>query len=198
MKGLGLKFKKISLPHTRYALSTYYIVLPAEVSSNLARLDGIRYSRIPGRAAEGNLAELYFKQKGGGFGPETKRRVILGTFVLSSGYYDAYYEKAQRVRTLIKNDFDAAFKEVDVILGPVTPTTAFKIGEKANDPLSMYLSDIFTIPVNLAGLPAVSIPVKPSKELRPKELPIGFQLIGKKWREADILGIGQFYEKISA
>ena len=192
LKGLGLKFKKISLPHTKYALSTYYIVMPAEVSSNLARLDGIRYSRIPGRAAEGTLNELYFKQKGAGFGPETKRRVILGTFVLSSGYYDAYYEKAQKVRTLIKNDFDAAFKEVDVILAPVTPTTAFKIGEKTNDPLAMYLSDIFTIPANLAGLPALSIPVRPMAKL-----PVGFQLIGKKWHEADILGIGQYYEKIS-
>jgi aspartyl-tRNA(Asn)/glutamyl-tRNA(Gln) amidotransferase subunit A len=195
LKGLGLKFKKISLPRTKYALSTYYIVLPAEVSANLARFDGIRYSRIPGQTGE-NLTELYFKQKGAGFGPETKRRVILGTFVLSSGYYDAYYEKAQRVRALIKNDFDEAFKTVDVILAPVTPTTAFKIGEKADDPLSMYLSDIFTIPANLAGIPAISIPTKPASALAPKELPIGFQLMGKKWHEADILGIGQFYEKI--
>jgi aspartyl-tRNA(Asn)/glutamyl-tRNA(Gln) amidotransferase subunit A len=195
LKGLGLKFKKISLPHTKYALSTYYIVMPAEVSSNLARFDGIRYSRIPHETA-GTLSDLYFKQKGAGFGPETKRRVILGTFVLSSGYYDAYYEKAQKVRALIRNDFDEAFKEVDVIIAPTTPTTAFKIGEKTNDPLSMYLSDVFTIPANLAGVPAISIPVKAANELKPKELPVGFQLIGKKWHEADLLGIGQFYEKI--
>jgi len=196
LKSLGISFKKISLPHTKYALSTYYIVMPAEVSSNLARFDGVRYARIPGIAAEGNLRDLYFKQKGAGFGTETKRRVILGTFVLSSGYYDAYYEKAQKVRALIKADFDAAFKDVDVILTPVTPTPAFKIGEKADDPLAMYLSDIFTITANLAGLPAISIPVKPASALAPKELPIGFQLIGKKWHEADILGMGQFYEKI--
>lgn len=197
IKSLGLKFKKISLPHTKYALSTYYIVMPAEVSSNLARFDGIRYSRIPGDAAKGSLSELYFKQKGVGFGPETKRRVILGTFVLSSGYYDAYYEKAQKVRTLIKRDFDEAFKEVDVILAPTTPTAAFKIGEKTNDPLSMYLSDVFTIPANLAGIPAISIPTKPIRDLGEHELPIGFQLIGKKWHEADIFGVGQFYEKIN-
>ena len=197
LKSLGLQFKKVSLPHTKYALSTYYIVMPAEVSSNLARFDGIRYSRIPGAGDKGTLNDLYFKQKGAGFGPETKRRVILGTFVLSSGYYDAYYEKAQRVRTLVKNDFDEAWKNVDVILAPTTPTAAFKLGEKTNDPLSMYLSDVFTIPVNLAGLPGISIPTKPARELAKGELPIGFQLIGKKWREADILGLGQLYEKIS-
>lgn len=195
IKGLGLKFKKISLPHTKYALSCYYIVMTAEVSSNLARLDGIRYARISNRESEtANLNDLYFKQRGAGFGPETKRRNILGTFVLSSGYYDAYYEKAQRVRTLIKNDFDEAFKKVDVILSPVAPTPAFKIGEKTNDPIQMYLSDIFTIPVNLAGLPGIAIPTK--NNWQPGELPIGFQLIGKKRREEDILGIGQFYEKL--
>jgi aspartyl-tRNA(Asn)/glutamyl-tRNA(Gln) amidotransferase subunit A len=198
MKKLGLKFKKISLPHTRYALSTYYIIVPAEVSSNLARFDGIRYARIPEVAKESKtLTDLYFKQRGAGFGTEAKRRIILGTFVLSSGYYDAYYDKAQRVRRLIKNDFDNAFREVDVIMAPVTPTSAFKIGEKTDDPLSMYLSDIFTIPANLAGIPAISIPTKPSSGLAPKELPVGFQLIGKKWREADILGIGQYYEKMN-
>ena len=196
LKSLGLRFKKISLPHTKYGLSCYYIVVPAEVSSNLARFDGIRYSRIKNTEAAGSLSELYFRQKGAGFGPEAKRRIILGTFVLSSGYYDAYYEKAQRVRTLIKRDFDEAFKEVDVMLTPVVPTTAFKIGEKTDDPLSMYLSDIFAIPAKLAGVPAISIPTKPARELAPKELPVGFQLIGKKWREEDILGIGQFYEKV--
>lgn len=191
LKSLGVKFKEISLPHTKYALSCYYIIMPAEVSSNLARFDGIRYSRVQGSAAK-NLAELYKSQKSHGFGVETKRRVILGTFVLSSGYYDAYYAQAQKVRRLIKNDFEKAFQEVDMILTPVAPTPAFKIGEKTNDPLSMYLSDIFTIPVNLAGLPAISIPVKSNSGL-----PVGFQLIGKPWREADILGVGQYYERIS-
>jgi aspartyl-tRNA(Asn)/glutamyl-tRNA(Gln) amidotransferase subunit A len=194
LKSLGLKFKKISLAHTKYALSVYYIIMPAEVSSNLARFDGIRYGSPEHKRAEKNLLDIYLNQKGSGFGPETKRRTILGTFVLSSGYYDAYYDKAQRVRTLIADDFKTAFENVDVILTPVSPTPAFKIGEKVNDPLTMYLSDIFTIPVNLAGVPALSLPVK--RGLAPGELPIGFQLIGKKWREADILGIGQFYEKI--
>lgn len=200
LKSLGLRFKKISLPHTKYGLSCYYIVVPAEVSSNLARFDGIRYARSAAEHTRGegeSLSNLYFRQKGAGFGPEAKRRIILGTFVLSSGYYDAYYEKAQRVRTLIKQDFDEAFKEIDVILTPVAPTPAFKIGEKVDDPLMMYLSDIFMIQVKLAGLPAISIPTKPAQALAPKELPIGFQLIGKKWREEDILGIGQFYERIA-
>jgi aspartyl-tRNA(Asn)/glutamyl-tRNA(Gln) amidotransferase subunit A len=203
LKSLGFNFKKISLPHTKYALSCYYIVMPAEVSSNLARFDGIRYARIapPGgkRAEAEKLSEVYLKQRGAGFGAEAKRRIILGTFVLSSGYYDAYYDKAQRTRTLVKRDFDAAFKDVDVILTPVTPTPAFKIGEKTNDPFAMYLEDIFTIPVNLAGLPAIAIPVDgtgPAGSLG-TSLPIGFQLIGKKWHEADILGIGQYYEKLN-
>ncbi len=199
IKSLGLKFKKISLPHTKYALSCYYIIMPAEVSANLARFDGIRYSQISNlKSKTSNLKDVYFKQRGLGFGPEPKRRIILGAFVLSSGYYDAYYDKAQRVRSLIKQDFDSAFKEVDVILTPVTPTPAFKIGEKTSDPLSMYLSDIFTIPVNLAGLPAISIPVKKYHYPNPaKELPIGFQIIGKHFREGDLLGLGQYYDKLS-
>jgi len=188
LEKLGIKTKKISLPHTKYALSCYYIIMPAEVSANLSRFDGIRYGT---REKADNLIELYKKNREIGFGPESKRRILLGTFVLSSGYYDAYYSRAQKVRALIKQDFDEAFKDVDVILTPVTPTTAFKIGEKTDDPLAMYLSDIFTIPVNLAGVPAISIPVKNNTGL-----PIGFQLIGKHFREADILGIGQFYEKM--
>ncbi len=206
LKGLGLRFKKISLPHTKYALSCYYIIMTAEVSSNLARFDGMRYGRIRNaeRGAQ-KLSDLYLKQRGAGFGAEAKRRSILGTFVLSSGYYDAYYEKAQRARALIKNDFDEAFNDVDVILSPVAPTPAFMIGEKISDPLSMYLSDIFTIPANLAGLPALSIPagselrmqnLEYGKKHQATKLPVGFQLIGKKWREEDILGIGQFYEQL--
>lgn len=189
IRSLGVEVKKISLPHTKYALSCYYIIMPAEASSNLERFDGIRYGA---RQHSENLLELYKKNRESGFGPEPKRRILLGTFVLSSGYYDAYYTKAQKVRKLIRQDFDEAFEEVDVILTPVTPTAAFKIGEKTSDPLSMYLSDIFTIPVNLAGLPAVSIPVRSNKG----ELPVGFQLIGRHFKEADILGIGQFYEKL--
>ena len=189
-KKLGFKFKKISLPHTKYALSCYYIIMPPEASTNLARFDGIRYSQISNLKPQiSNLKDIYFAQRSQGFGPEVKRRIILGTFVLSGGYYDAYYLKAQKVRTLIKKDFDNAFKEVDVILTPVSPAPAFKIGEKIDDPLSMYLSDIFTIPVNLAGLPAISIPVKENKGL-----PIGFQLIGKPFQETDILEIGRKYE----
>jgi aspartyl-tRNA(Asn)/glutamyl-tRNA(Gln) amidotransferase subunit A len=202
LKSLGVNFKKISLPHTKYALSCYYIVMPAEVSSNLARFDGIRYARLPdlARNRDLSLAEHYMKQRGEGFGAEAKRRIILGTFVLSSGYYDAYYDKAQRTRTLIARDFEEAFKDVDAILTPVTPTPAFKLGEKTNDPLSMYLEDIFTIPVNLAGLPGISIPVdgaRSTAEFPAGELPVGFQLIGKKWHEADILGVGRYYEKLN-
>jgi aspartyl-tRNA(Asn)/glutamyl-tRNA(Gln) amidotransferase subunit A len=196
LKGLGMKFKKVSLPHTSYAVSAYYIFVPAEVSANLARFDGIRYERNARNAKDLSLMDIYLKTKGEGFGIEAKRRIILGTFVLSSGYYDAYYEKAQRVRTLVKQDFDEAFKDVDVLLTPVAPTQAFKIGEKVNDPLAMYLCDIFSIPLKLGGFPAISIPTKPSANLSAGELPVGFQLIGKKWREADILGIGQYYEKI--
>ncbi len=198
IKSLGLQFKRISLPHTKYALACYYIVMPAEVSANLARFDGIRYARNEKLEMRNEkLRDIYFKTRGEGFGAEVKRRIILGTFVLSSGYYDAYYLKAQKVRALIKKDFEEVFKEVDVILTPVAPTPAFKIGEKIDDPLAMYLSDIFTVSVNLAGLPAISIPVR-KYELAKDGLPIGFQLIGKPFREADILGIGQYYEKITA
>ena len=184
-ESLKVRVKKISLPHTKHALSVYYIIMPAEVSTNLSRFDGIRYGD---RAKAENLMDLYYRDRGAGFGPEPKRRIILGTFVLSAGYYDAYYAKAQKVRALIKKDFNEAFKSVDVILTPVAPTPAFKIGEKTDDPLQMYLSDIFTIPVNLAGLPGISIPVNG----REGKLPIGFQLIGKPWHEADILGLGMF------
>ncbi|MEE8131521.1 MAG: Asp-tRNA(Asn)/Glu-tRNA(Gln) amidotransferase subunit GatA [Candidatus Paceibacterota bacterium] len=208
LKGLGIKFKKISLPHTKYAISAYYIIMPAEVSANLARYDGVRYGRITKRESQSvNLRDIYLKTRGEGFGEEVKRRIILGTFVLSSGYYDAYYAKAQKVRRLIKNDFDKAFDPsaggVDVILTPTAPTPAFKIGEKINDPLSMYLSDIFTAPVNLAGLPAISIPTLTNTDYtrtntdsphKSASLPVGFQLIGKYFHEADILEIGKQYE----
>lgn len=196
-KRLGIRFKEISLPHTKFALSCYYIILPAEVSANLARFDGIRYGNFPSSKAE-NLKDIYTKSKGMGFGPETKRRVLLGTFVLSAGYYDAYYGKAQKVRQLINNDFAKVFDDtedgVDVILAPTSPTRAFKIGERASDPLSMYLSDIFTIPANFAGIPALSVPVK-QYVVGSGELPVGFQLIGKKMHEKDILALGMYYER---
>ncbi len=196
VKSLGLKVKKISLPHTEYALSCYYIIMPAEVSSNLARFDGLRYAEVGGVKRGGGLLEFYKKNRQHGFGAEAKRRIILGTFVLSSGYYDAYYAKAQKVRSLIKQDFDAAFKEVDVILTPTSPTVPFRFGEKTEDPLQMYLADVFTIPANLAGLPGISIPTEKISVHEHHALPIGFQLIGKHFREADILGLGQFYERI--
>lgn len=187
----GIKFKKVSLPHSKYALSVYYIIMFAEVSTNLARLDGIRYSR--GENIKGNsLLDIYLSTRGEGFGEEVSRRILMGTFVLSSGYYDAYYAKAQKVRQLIRADFDNAFKEVDLILAPTSPTLPFKFGEKTDDPIAMYLSDIFTVPINLAGLPAISIPVRG----REGKLPVGFQLIGKRWHDNDILEIGKYYERM--
>jgi len=190
----GFSIKEVSLPHTQYALSVYYIIMPAEVSTNLARFDGIRYGRAEG--AE-RLIDIYRKTKGEGFGPEVIRRILLGTFVLSAGYYDAFYGKAQRVRRLIADDFHAAFDPasgVDVLFAPTTANPPFRFGEKSADPLSMYLEDLFTLPVNLAGLPAISIPVE---RIAPEggKLPVGFQLIGRHFREADILGLGQWYEE---
>lgn len=187
IKNLTGSVQDISLPNTKYAVSCYYIISPAEVSSNLARFDGVRYAR--NNADANNI----FAQRGAGFGAEAKRRITVGTFVLSAGHHDAYYRKAQAVRAMVALDFKDAFDDVDVILTPVAPTPAFKAGEKMNDPVAMYLSDIFTGPVNLAGLPAISIPVKGHGG----KLPIGFQLIGKPFREADILGLGQLYEQES-
>lgn len=194
LESLGFSFAEVSLPHTKYALSVYYIIMPAEASTNLARFDGIRYARTPSAKEAKSLLDIYLKNRGEGFGIESRRRVLLGTSVLSSGYYDAYYEKAQKVRTLIAQDFENVYKDVDVLFAPTTPTPAFKFGEKIKSPLSMYLSDIFTIPANLAGLPAISIPVK-KYVLGGKELPIGFQLIGKRFHENDLLNIGSLYEQ---
>ena len=189
LKKSGAKIIDISLPHTKYALPTYYIVAPAEASSNLARYDGIKYGY---RSKKGNnLIEMYEHTRAEGFGDEVKRRVLIGTYVLSSGYYDAYYLKAQKVRKLIKGDFDNSFKEIDAILTPSTPSSAFKIGEKANDPISMYLNDIFTVPVNLAGLPAISIPAGKDH----KGHPLGLQLISKELEEQKILNIAFAMEK---
>ncbi|MFA5053143.1 MAG: Asp-tRNA(Asn)/Glu-tRNA(Gln) amidotransferase subunit GatA [Parcubacteria group bacterium] len=189
-RGSGIKIKEINLPHVKLSLSVYYIIVFAEVSTNLARFDGIRYSR--GSDENDTLLEIYLKTRGRGFGDEVKRRILLGTFVLSSGYYDAYYAKAQKVRQLIKEDFVSSFSEVDVILSPTSPTLPFKLGEKTDDPIQMYLSDIFTLPVNLAGLPVISVPVRG----RENKLPVGFQLIGKHWHDSDLFELGKFYERI--
>ena len=188
VKKNGAEIIEISLPNTNYALPAYYIVAPAEASSNLARYDGVKYGF---RSKGDNLIDMYEKTRSEGFGDEVKRRIMIGTYVLSSGYYDAYYLKAQKVRRLIKNDFDEVYKKVDAILTPSTPSSAFKIGEKSNDPVSMYLNDIFTVPVNLAGLPAISIPSGRDKN----NLPLGLQLIGKAFDEQNILNIAFSIEK---
>ncbi|MDA9974993.1 Asp-tRNA(Asn)/Glu-tRNA(Gln) amidotransferase subunit GatA [Candidatus Pelagibacter sp.] len=187
-KDCGAEIVEISLPHTNYALPTYYIVAPAEASSNLARYDGVKYGF---RSKGENLIDMYEKTRSEGFGSEVQRRIMIGTYVLSSGYYDAYYLKAQKVRKLIKNDFDEAYKKVDAILTPSTPSAAFKIGEKTNDPVSMYLNDIFTVPVNLAGLPAISIPAG----VDAKGYPLGLQIIGKAFDEQNILNIAYAMEE---
>jgi len=185
----GASFVDISLPHTEYAVATYYIICTAEASSNLARYDGVKYGlRVEGK----DIIDMYKKTRLSGFGKEVKRRIILGTYVLSSGYYDAYYRKASKVRTLIRRDFENAFSECDVILTPVSPTTAFKAGERLEDPLTMYLSDIFTIPVNLAGLPALSLPCGFDRN----NLPIGLQLIGQPLDEARLLQVAYLFEKV--
>jgi len=190
LEGLGCKIEEMSLPHAEYALAVYYIIMPCEVSSNLARLDGIRYGYSAKDAK--NLLDTYLESRAEGFGAETKRRIILGTFTLSAGYYDAYYLKAQKVRALIKKDFDNAFEKVDAIVGPTSPTTAFKIGERSSDPLSMYLSDIYTVPVNLAGLPAISVPCGNGNKTN---MPVGFQIIGRPFDEATILRLAYHLEK---
>jgi aspartyl-tRNA(Asn)/glutamyl-tRNA(Gln) amidotransferase subunit A len=189
----GVKIQEISLPHTEYALSCYYIIAPSEASANLARYDGIKYGYSEDDSGNDLLA-VYFNSRGKGFGSEVKRRIMLGTYSLSSGYYDAYYLRAQKVRTLIKEDFQKAFQQVDAIITPVTPTPAFKLGEKITDPLTMYLSDIFTVAVNLAGLPALSLPAGQIKdEISGLELPLGFQIIGKPFSEDEILEIGSLF-----
>ncbi|QBG47266.1 Asp-tRNA(Asn)/Glu-tRNA(Gln) amidotransferase subunit GatA [Verrucomicrobia bacterium S94] len=187
-KSLGAEIVDVSLPNAKYAIAVYYIIATAEASANLARFDGIRYGmRIDGK----DPADLYGKTRAAGFGPEVKRRIILGTYVLSSGYYDAYYKKAQKVRTLIRNDFTEVFKQCDAILAPVTPTPAYKKGEKTNDPLKMYLDDILTTPVNLAGNCALSLPCGFSTG----GMPIGLQIIGDAFQEETILKIGHAYEQ---
>ena len=191
LASIGCEIVEVSLPHTKYAIPAYYLVATAEASSNLARFDGVRYAfRASGIRS---LSEMYRRTRDQGFGAEVKRRIMLGTYALSAGYYDAYYLKAQRVRTLLTRDFEEAFKKVDAIVGPTCPTPAFKLGEKVDDPLAMYLADIYTVTANLAGIPGISIPVGASKE----NLPIGMQIFGKHFAESTILRVANAYEKAS-
>jgi aspartyl-tRNA(Asn)/glutamyl-tRNA(Gln) amidotransferase subunit A len=188
LESLGAVWEEVTLPHSKYALATYYLLSSSEASANLARFDGVRYGyRTPDAQ---NLIELYKKTRAEGFGDEVKRRIMLGTFALSSGYYDAYYKKAQKVRTLIKKDFEDVFEKYDVIVGPTTPTPAFKIGEKTSDPMTMYANDILTIPVNLAGVPAISVPCGFLNGL-----PLGLQIIGKHFDESTIYRVAHAFEQ---
>ncbi len=193
LKKQGASVVEISLPHTKYAVAVYYILATAEASSNLARFDGVRFGlrASPQTSRKTPIVDMFEETRGQGFGPEAKRRIMLGSYALSSGYYDAYYLKGQKVRTLIKNDFDKAFNDVDVILTPTAPTTAFKVGEKLSDPLSMYLSDIYTIPANLSGIPAISIPCGFGKD----GLPIGLQIMAKPFDEETIFRAAYTYEQ---
>jgi aspartyl-tRNA(Asn)/glutamyl-tRNA(Gln) amidotransferase subunit A len=188
LESLGGVPLEVSLPHTDYAVATYYLLATSEASSNLARYDGVKYGL---RQTGKDLLDMYRNTRAKGFGSEVKRRIMLGTYALSSGYYDAYYKKAQQVRTLIKRDFEEAFRKVDVLVTPTAPTPAFKVGEKADDPLQMYLSDIFTISVNLAGVPGISIPCGFTQS----GLPIGMQLIGRHFDEETILRVAFAYEQ---
>ncbi|WP_341279274.1 Asp-tRNA(Asn)/Glu-tRNA(Gln) amidotransferase subunit GatA [Paenibacillus sp. FSL H8-0537] len=187
-ESLGATWEEVSLPHTEYAIAAYYLLASSEASSNLARFDGVRYGVRADNPA--NLIDLYRKSRSEGFGPEVKRRIMLGTYALSSGYYDAYYLKAQKVRTLIKQDFDQVFEKYDVVIGPTAPTAAFKLGEQVGDPLTMYLNDICTIPVSLAGVPAISIPCGQADGL-----PIGLQIIGKAFDESTVLRTAHAFEQ---
>jgi aspartyl-tRNA(Asn)/glutamyl-tRNA(Gln) amidotransferase subunit A len=185
LASLGCEIVPVSLPHTEYAIPTYYIVATAEASSNLARFDGVRYGH---RAAGARtLSDMYRKTRDQGFGTEVKRRIMLGTYALSAGYYDAYYLKAQKVRTLLTRDFEEAFKQVDAIVTPTCPTAAFKLGEKADDPLAMYLADIYTVTADLAGIPGISVPCGATSE----NLPIGLQILGRHFDEATVLRLAR-------
>ena len=188
-ESMGATWEEVSLPHSKYAVATYYLLSSSEASANLARFDGVRYGVRSENAK--NMLDMFKQSRSEGFGEEVKRRIMLGTFALSSGYYDAYYKKAQQVRTLIKQDFDSIFEKYDVVIGPTNPTTAFKIGERIDDPLTMYVNDILTIPVNLAGVPGISIPCGFSSE----GLPIGLQIIGKHFAESTVYRVAHAYEQ---
>ena len=186
LKDRGADIIEVSLPHTKYALPTYYVIAPAEASSNLARYDGVKYGY---RNSQNQLDDLYANTRADGFGNEVKRRILIGTYVLSAGYYDAYYRKAQRVRNLIIQDFNKVFKDVDVILTPTTPSAAFEVGSQ-QDPISMYMNDVFTVPASLAGLPAMSVP----SGLSTNGLPLGLQVIGKQFDEENVLKVASNIE----
>jgi aspartyl-tRNA(Asn)/glutamyl-tRNA(Gln) amidotransferase subunit A len=190
LRSAGAEIVDVSLPHTDYGLATYYIIAPAEASANLARYDGIRYGLS---VREGDVLGDYLATRGRGFGAEVKRRIMLGTYALSAGYYDAYYIKAQKVRTLIKGDFDRAFESVDALVAPTSPTVAFPMGARLEDPVAMYLSDACTLPVNVAGLPGISVPCGLSEGL-----PVGLQFIGRAWDEAGLFRVARAYEGITA
>jgi aspartyl-tRNA(Asn)/glutamyl-tRNA(Gln) amidotransferase subunit A len=189
MKGLGCELVPVDMPHTKFAVATYYVLATAECSSNLARFDGVRYGvRVPGK----DLEAMYGETRDRGFGAEVKRRILLGTYVLSAGYYDAYYSKAQKVRTLIARDFDRAFEKVDAIVGPTSPSVAWPLGEKAQDPLAMYLADVYTLPASLAGLPGISVPAAPGDGL-----PIGLQIVTPAWSESRMFSLAHAFEQVS-
>jgi aspartyl-tRNA(Asn)/glutamyl-tRNA(Gln) amidotransferase subunit A len=190
-RGLGAELVDVSLPHTGYGIAAYYVIAPCEASSNLARYDGVHFGHRT-KAPVGDIVELFSKSRAEGFGPEVQRRIMIGTYALSSGYYDAYYVRALQVRTLIRRDFDAAFERCDVVLSPTTPTPAFAVGEKASDPLAMYLSDVFTVTCNIAGLPGISVPCGFTS--RDKPLPIGLQLLGPAFGEETLLRAARMYE----
>jgi aspartyl-tRNA(Asn)/glutamyl-tRNA(Gln) amidotransferase subunit A len=189
-KKLGAEIVEISLPNTHLAIPSYYVIAPAEASSNLSRFDGVRY----GYRCEDpvDLTDMYMRSRGEAFGTEVKRRIMTGTYALSAGYYDAYYLKAQKIRRLISNDFKEAFEKVDVIMGPVAPETAFKIGEKSDDPISMYMSDIYTLSLNLAGLPGMSVPAGTANKM-----PVGLQIIGNSFEEAKLLNVAHQYQQVT-
>lgn len=189
---MGAKIVEVSLPYTKYAVAVYYIAMPAELSANLARFDGIRYGAPP-KAQVKDMIDYYYQARNEGFGDEIKRRIMIGTYVLSAGYYDAYYKKAQKVRTLILEDFRNAFEKADVLMTPVSPVPAFKIGEKSDDPLAMYLADVFTIPINCSGVPAMSIPCG----FTPENLPVGMQIIAPHFREDLLFQCGSAYEQVT-
>jgi aspartyl-tRNA(Asn)/glutamyl-tRNA(Gln) amidotransferase subunit A len=191
LRAAGARLVDVELPYARYAIPVYYLVMTAEASSNLARYDGVRYGHRTKQG--GTLREIYSRTRDEAFGPEVKRRIMLGTYVLSAGYYDAYYLKAQQVRTLLRRDYDAAFEAVDVVAMPTAPTPAFRLGEKTSDPLQMYLADIFTVSANLTGSPALSIPCGVADE----GLPIGLQLTGRMFDEATLLRVADAYERLT-
>jgi aspartyl-tRNA(Asn)/glutamyl-tRNA(Gln) amidotransferase subunit A len=190
---MGAKIEEVSLPHTEYALPAYYIINPSEASANLARYDGIKYGLSKAKSQKPkvkSLIDVYLESRGEGFGEEVRRRIMLGTYALSAGYYEAYYLRAQKIRTLVRNDFEKVFKKVEAIFAPVSPFLPFKIGERIEDPLSMYLVDVYTVSINLAGLPALSLPAG-----KAEKLPVGLQIIGKPFEEEKILEIGKIFEE---